>query len=295
MSKRKPAKTINEFVNNLFLGALTQDQADFYVPFYDRKIRQVRDSLIYDELVHQTIYFLGQVGTGKTTALNFLPDEVIKEKYHVVSIYANLTLDMNDVDIADVLLVICNKLMEGNAKVRKKFEKEIESIERSHEGTREIITLKEEGIKKEGSIGLEGSLSNPFARFLGFFKVQGNLLANMRMDTNTRRMVRDMFNVRPSDIFEMTNKIVDAYLEQQKGDKQLLIIFNELDHIRDADSIMRLFIDNRYYLNNLRCKKIISVPVVLNMEAQFQKTQDVDRKYLGLKIKSNPILKITPK
>jgi len=34
---RKPAKTINEFVNNLFLGALTQEQADFYVPFYDFK------------------------------------------------------------------------------------------------------------------------------------------------------------------------------------------------------------------------------------------------------------------
>ena len=71
MKKRKPAKTINEFVNNLFLGALTQEQADFYVPFYDGQIAEIRDSLIYDQLNHQTIYLMGQVGTGKTTALIF--------------------------------------------------------------------------------------------------------------------------------------------------------------------------------------------------------------------------------
>jgi len=124
---RKPAKTINEFVNNLFLGALTQEQADFYVPFYDFKIKEIRDSLIYDnQLAHQTIYLMGQVGTGKTTALNFLPDEKIYEKFHVIPLYATDLFDMVDIDIADVLFVLCHQLMEESGKARKKFKKEIE-------------------------------------------------------------------------------------------------------------------------------------------------------------------------
>jgi len=240
---------------------------------------------------------LKQVGTGKTTALNFLPDEKIYEKFHVIPLYATDLFDMVDIDIADVLFVLCHQLMEESGKARKKFKKEIEKIQRVYEGTMEINREEEVGRKVEGGGNMKAGVSlNPFTRFLGLLKVEANLLADIRMDSNTRQMVRKMFNVKKRDIFEVANKIIDAFIEEKGEDKEVLIIFNELDHIRKPESITKLFIDNRNYLDSLQCKKIISVPVILSTYPEFKGNKEVGIQHLGLKIKQNPVGdKVNPK
>ena len=52
----------------------------------------------------------------------------------------------------------------------------------------------------------------------------------------------------------------------------------------------KLFVDNRSYLDGLRCKKIISVPVVLMTYGQFMETREVINDYIGLKLMPNPIV-----
>ncbi len=115
-------------------------------------------------------------------------------------------------------------------------------------------------------------------------------MTNIRMDNNARQIVREVFNVNPKDIFDLTNEIIKQY-EQEKleGKKKLLLIFNELDHMRNAEKVTQLFVDNKYYLENLSCRKVISVPLVLMTFDQFKPTREVSHEYIDLKLSPNPI------
>ncbi len=131
----QPASNIIDLVNALLLGALDEDTADFYVPFYDEQLDGIRDQLIFEApLQHQTIYILGQVGTGKTTALNFLANEAMEAHYHIVRLYATDLFDMNDVDIADIMMVIANQLMQLHAPLENKFKSQLESLGKKYKG-----------------------------------------------------------------------------------------------------------------------------------------------------------------
>ena len=290
----KPANNINDLVNNLLLGFLTKEEKDFYVPIYQEKLLEIKDRILYDRLEHQTIYIMGQVGTGKTTALNFLPDEDIREKFEIVTFFATDLFDMNDVDIADVLLTVAYKLMRGNKSLQKKFEKELEKIKKKIEGIQQIEIIeersKEKGVGTKAQVGV-GMGNSPIGRFLGLLKGGIDVFANIRMDSKSREIVREVFNVSPRDIFELTNKVIDAYKEEVlKFKKNILLVFNELDHVRNSEKIKKLFIDNRQHLDRLNCKKIISVPVVLMTYGQFKETGSVINDYLGLKLLPNPII-----
>ena len=287
----EPAKNINDFVNNLLLGFLTEKEKDFYVPLYNNKLLEIKDRIIFDRLERQTIYIMGQVGTGKTTALNFLPDNEIEEQFAIVSFFATDLFDMNDVDIADVLLIVAYKLMKGNPKLENKFKTDLEKIKQKIEGV-EMETKTEIGVKVEGGVGLKAGIGNsPIGRFLGLLKAGFDIFANIRMDSQSREIIREVFNVSPKDVFEATNNVIEAYKEEVlKYDKKLLLVFNELDHVRNPDIIQKVFIDNRQYLDGLRCKKIISVPVVLMTYELFKETREVTNDYLGLKLFPNPIL-----
>lgn len=286
-----PAKNINDFVNNLLLGFLTEKERNFYVPLYYDKLLEIKDRVLYDRLEHQTIYIMGQVGTGKTTALNFLPDPEIREEFEVISFFATDLFDMNDVDIADVLLTVAYKLMKGNKSLEDKFERELEKIKKKIEGY-QFDRIQETGVQVTGGAGAKAGMGNsPIGRFLGLLKAGFDIFANIRLDSQSREIVREVFNVSPKDVFEATNKVIEAYKEEVLGHKkQLLLLFNELDHVRNAEIISKLFVDNRSYLDGLRCKKIISVPVVLMTYGQFMETREVTNDYIGLKLFPNPIV-----
>ena len=286
------AKNINDFVNNLLLGFLTVEEAAFYVPIYEQKLLEIKDRIIYDRQEQHTIYVMGQVGTGKTTALNFLPDAEVRQHFEVVTFFATDLFDMNDVDIADVLLTVAYQLMKGHRTLERKFEGELQKIKKKLEGV-SIEHIEESGIKREGGGGIQAGLGNsPIGRFLGLLKAGIDVFANIRMDSHSREIVREVFNVSPRDVFEATNKIIQAYREEVlQYKKQLLLVFNELDHVRNADKIRKLFIDNRHYIDRLHCKKIVSVPVVLMTYGQFQETGEATNEYLGMKLFPNPIIR----
>ncbi|HMQ50281.1 MAG TPA: hypothetical protein PKA00_22810 [Saprospiraceae bacterium] len=286
-----PAENINDFVNNLLLGFLTKEEEAFYVPVYEEKLMEIKDLILHDRLENQTIYVMGQVGTGKTTALNFLPDEDINGQFEVVTFYATDLFDMNDVDIADVLLIIAYQLMRGHSSLERKFQHELEKIKKKLEGV-SFETIEEDHINRGGGAEIRAGIGNsPIGRFLGLLKAGVDVFANIRMDSHSREIVRQVFNVSPRDIFEVTNKVVAAYVEEVlKYKRKLLLVFNELDHVRNAEKIKKLFVDNRQYLDRLHCKKVISVPVVLMTYGEFQQSRDIISEYLGMKLLPNPII-----
>ena len=77
----RKANDIIELYKNLTPGPLDKSASEFYIEVYQEQIEKIRFSLLTNEDHTQTIYVAGQSGTGKTTALNFLPDSSIEENF----------------------------------------------------------------------------------------------------------------------------------------------------------------------------------------------------------------------
>ena len=103
---------------------LDETNAHFHVNIFDDTIEDIRTELDYNELSKHTIYITGQSGAGKTTALNFLPDERTKEKYEAVKFYGNELLELDDVNVIDILLMISYQLIKDNKELEKLLERD---------------------------------------------------------------------------------------------------------------------------------------------------------------------------
>ena len=283
----QPANNINELANNLIPGKfLTRDDANVYVPVYEELIRDIRDRVLHDQLPQQTIYASGQSGTGKTTALNFLPDDEIEERFSVVKVYANELFDLDDVDVIDILLMLSYSLMKQHPKLEVSFRAELEKIHKKHQGQLGEEVVRENGAEAEGGGRLELQLGNdPISRFFTLFRISTNFFASFRVDKKYRQITREAFSFNKFDLLNLTNRIIERHCELIAPNKDLLLIVNELDHIKRPELIRELFINNRYYLENLHCKKIVSVPAVLNTMDTF-----AERIYFfGLKLSPNKL------
>jgi hypothetical protein len=286
----KKAQTISELVNNLFIEYLTPNEEEFYVPVYENKLKRIRISLLEETYKpNQTLYVTGQSGSGKTTALNFLPDAKIHETFKVVNLYGHKLFDLNDLDIIDFLLQLSFELIRERPELQSEFEQQLILMQGKHRGSLNIESV--DSTEGEASIKVKSSFQ-AFLQFLGLVKAGIDLSAELRMNAMQRRQVREAFTFNIRDLFEMTDRIIQKFIDLSCIGKALLLIINELDHIKKWDLVEKLFIDNRFYFESLKCKKVITIPVILTTVSDFMSGSDV---HLGLKLQKNPVVESTRK
>lgn len=269
---------------------------EFYVKVYEDKLDTLRFSIQHDPNPQKTFYVTGQSGTGKTTALNFLPNKELEAEYTVVSMYTRDLLDLNDVDVVDLLLMTCYRLMQeeteraSTRELERLFGDRLDKIRDKQQGLIDetIEQEKKRAASAGGGVKAEvGTEVNPFVKFISLFKASGNFFADFRMDNQYREITRRAFKLSKRELLELTNKILEKFRENVIRGKQLLLVFNELDHVKDLEQIRELFIENRYYLENIACKKIISIPVILNIEGEFTLHGEIQE--FGLKTLRNSL------
>lgn len=291
----KPATTIVELYQNLSPSKfLTPDRdKDQYVDLYGEKLGDIKFSLLSSGDSNQTVYASGQSGTGKSTALFFLPDNEIQENFHFLYINGNDLLDLSDVDIADLLLVLCYALIKSSDSLQSKFEKQLERIKATAEERLKIESTYDQslnfntGATAKAEIGNSLSLAGAIVRFFTSFKGSMEGFMSIKYDNNHRKTIREAFVIINRDLLELTNKIIVDYCEEKGGDKELLIIFNDLDNIKNDKQIEALFIQNRYFIEGLKCRKVVSIPAYLSTRPDF----NADIFSFDLKLDHNPLLR----
>jgi len=287
----KRANNIIELFQNLSpIHFLTPDKEEFYVDLYPQDIKRIRVELLYDPQPNTTIYVSGQTGSGKTTALNFLPNNDIENKYIIEYFYSNQLLQLDDIDIVDVLLMLCYKLAGHSEKLTLKVGKRVTEMAQQlrSELEKTIQTSKTHNAGGGGDIEIGGDKEvGIFPRFLNFFGHKFSLHADYRFNYEKRNIARQVLSPKLEDLLALTNEIIDAYLSEKdpNNQKQLLIFLHDLNHMQNAKIIKELFIKNRYYLERLKAVKIITIPVGLRALPMFQ----AHINFLGLKIKQNPL------
>lgn len=281
----KAASNLLELYKNLTPSRfLTKEEKEFYVGVYDEKISLLRLDLLLQESNKLTVYVSGQSGSGKTTALHFLPNKKIDKKFVVLPIMGNELFDLNDIEIVDILLMLGNQLANGTPVLEKRFKSELDRIANLYKGKYEEVSEKTEGegTSKGGTVkGWFGG--NPLSAFLSVLGVEGSAFADYKLDRNKRLLVREIFNPSIKEILKLTNDIIREYLLLKAPDKELLLIFHELNHIKRLELIGELFIANKNTLEGIQARKVITIPVSLIPDPEFSS----EVFFLGIKTKAN--------
>jgi hypothetical protein len=269
----KKAENINELANNLIPeDFLKQEDKEFYVPIYDEILRGLRDTIINDRVEAQTFFVAGQSGTGKTTALNFLENDELKKHYFIKYINMRNFLDERDVDIIDFLITFAFALVEDTP-LEESYFKELETIRKKHQG--ELIGV-DAGASAEGG-------------FFNFVKLKAGFFANYKMETLYRTKTREIFKVKAPQLLKLANDLIDMYIEKVTKGKKLLVIIDDLDKLKVISQIDSIFLKNRRYIFDLKCKKVISIPTYLTTASEiFNYIQNPIPQFV-LKLKPNPI------
>lgn len=266
----KKATNIHELANNLNPEkVLSKEDKDFYVPIYDNILETLRDQIINNELENQTVFVVGQAGTGKTTALNFLENEEMSNRFIIKHIRGMYLFDPYDIHIIDLLLIFAHELIKDTT-LQDKYYNKLDELQKIHEG----VLIKDEEITNERHPTLN---------------IGTKFFANYQMESHIRKTTRKIFIPKKRELLEMINNIIDEFYEKEiKDNKKLLVIIDDLEKLRIPEQIDSLFIDNRHYISQLKCKKIIPIPVhitthyeVLNLNVSIQR--------FGLMLSSNPI------
>jgi len=222
---------------------LTLEEQEFYVDVYGLQIKRMRTILQLIEDEKHTIYVSGLSGSGKTTALNFLPDTDLHEKFEVKFLMGRELFELEDLDIIDVLLMLCFDLVEDNDTLKELYLEKLIRIENQAKGRYEEYAVKEKKHNLELGVNAEVKKeSNILIEWLTSFGGKLSFFGDYRYNRSKRTMTREIFRPHVEDILKMTNAIIGQYMDKKDstGKKKLLLIFHELNHIKNLEIINKL-------------------------------------------------------
>ncbi len=283
----KRATTINELANNLIINWLpSRADEQFYVPVYEKLLKRLRDKVLHtEELPAHTLFITGQPGTGKSTALNFLADEELDKKFHAMILNAEELLDLNDIDIIDVLLMFGFKLTENSKILQKKYFDKLSLIQEvQNEGlqieeTNTDVKLNTESAKGDAKLGFN---------IPSILSVGTDMFKKYKRDQECRQKTRKIFNLKKEDVFSLINSIITDWMQEKNDGKELLLIIDGLEKIREKEYIDSIFRDNYRYLVELKCCKIIAIPISSASSPEITSICRHIERFI-LRLKSNPL------
>lgn len=283
----KQATTINELANALIPNRFPDRDEDenIYVPVYEKLLARLRDRVLHTELENQTLFVTGQSGTGKSTALNFLPDEEVSEKFHVVHVNMDKLVDPDDIDIIDVLLMLGFQLSEKNESLRKKYFEKLDRLQKIHDGILEEEQTTSNG--RSGTIGVDtqvGAKSAPWS----FVTLGAKLFANYKLDQDYRRKTRELFQIKKSDLLVQINALIEDWYTTCANGRKLLMIIDGMEKIREKALLDDIFYKNRNYLIGLNCQKIVAIPIPCARNAEITAVCSPIEHFI-IRLKPNPL------
>ena len=238
------AQNISEFANviNQFVD-ITHENADMYVDIYADLKEALRDKLLYDSfLPHETLFVSGQSGTGKTTALRFLPNDDLKAAFHIRFIDMHRYLDDGDTDIIDFMLLLGYDLVKDNETLRLRYTEDLVKIYQVNDGGLEVSN---ESTGKDTIEGGGGVKTEAGINWLGLLKSGANFFLNYKKERIFKQTTREVFKVKKSKLVDLVNKIILDFIEENiKDGKQLLLIIDGPDRLRDVEGINSIFKDS---------------------------------------------------
>ncbi|MBL0701137.1 MAG: hypothetical protein JJV92_09675, partial [Desulfosarcina sp.] len=184
----------------------------------------------------------------------------IDDKFFIVKFDVKEILNINDIEIVELFLVVCLKLLEfadqNKIKIESYLEKEFKKLEGFFQKTLKIesqsTSLMQTGMGAEGKISARAGF--PLVRLAAAF------YAKMSGQYESRKIVRDTYRPRLSELFDLINALL-ININTADQQKNALVIIDGLDRVPFKQA-KRLFVEDGQNLAMIREASILmTVPI----------------------------------
>lgn len=279
----KKAQTLEDMYNSFeYNRPLSENEYDFFENIYDAKLTRFISDVKRNK-IHQNIFFIaGQRGNGKSTILNNLKNknQAFEESYEIRHIQAMEVFDISEVDIVDILLVIGFELIDNNKldgaktqELRDKFEEKLQELQKLSSGELEKISSDASSTSKQGSA--EGNLTVK-ASFFSYFSADSKLSAIYKTDKNIREEAKTRYKFKTKDLLNTINALIDEYKRLSNSPKEILLILDGLERLSNIDNINKIFTEDIALLRDVKCFKIITMPLYLKEIIDINDIKPID-------------------
>jgi hypothetical protein len=165
---------------------------------------------------------------------------------------------LNDVDIVDILLMTGYKLIEEEEELQAEFFESLEKVRKKKLGAYEETEERRAKESKSGEVQAKAGVGTSLLSLITF---NLNMFAKYKTDKTYKTTVREMFALNRRELVKEVNELIQKYKE--KKNKELLLIFDDLEKMKKLDQIDELFIENGELFDELNCVKVLTIPIYL--------------------------------
>ncbi len=260
-------------------------QSEFYIELFKDTVEHLAIELDFNEEPNKTFYVTGQVGNGKSTALNFLAqNQKLSNKYELIYVSGRELFKPNDTDVIDVLLSVAFAIFERDEKQIIDF-KVKDALQEFKDAVEELLTKEEQQSSKD-NIGGEISFFAKAKATFGFFGFGAETKAKYSAEIETKNIIRKVFKPQISKLIELVNTIIDKYIDAYSPTKLPLIIIDDLEKMSDKSQIDELFQHYGYVFSKIKCVKLLTFPIYLTTAVNYLST---DTHKFSLRITANKL------
>lgn len=223
-------------------------------------LRNVRDSLqkVLADRDDAKILFYGHGGSGKSTELNKLRQELDPEEYWVVAFSVRQEMSLTDVNSEDIILVLMERLAAAAAD-EAGLAIDTEALQDIHKYFSTVTTSQRESNSQAGSVGAGANLATP-SLLAGLLKLFADFKAEIRYEARSETSRVATLRKRPGDLMLHANKLIRAVEDSLAPGQRLLFIVEDLDKL-DIATARQVFIEKPNILTGLSSRIIYTIPI----------------------------------
>ncbi len=202
--------------------------------------------------------FASHRGAGKSTELWRLMDR-LKERYHCLYFEANVEMDATQIELEDLLLVLCRQIDLEMKKLELPLDPAL--LKEVGDWFSEIIAQTSVGQTYRTELESQAKLGHEVPIFGG---LTSRLTSLFKVESEHRRQVRDVLRKYPGTLMDRCNQLLKAAHKLLKANKNkdLLIIVDNLD--RYAPNVIdQLLVQQGDRFTSLACDMILTPPIIL--------------------------------
>ncbi len=218
--------------------------------------------------------FTGHIGCGKSVELFRLQRDLEADDFHVIYFESDEDLEVNDVDIADVLLAIAYRVSKNLEEMKIA---EPHKLKELLQGAWDVLNSEVTGatikIPKVGDVGLSAD-KDKYSLSFGI----GKITSKAKNDVNLREKLNQYLGPLKVQLSDAINQelLEPAIVKlKEQGKKGLVVIVDNLDRISNTRKSWGktqqeyLFIDQGEILRRLNCHIVYTMPLSLKFSNEY--------------------------
>lgn len=236
---------------------------EFYVNTYKARgndaVKRMAYGLRYSENESMKILFMGHRGSGKSTEL-FLLKQEIQDEFEVINFFIEDEVDVDTMTYIDFIFAIMSQLVKfiANHKELSFVEEDIDALYKYWNEEQIVEDVEYDSAEAHAGFSAKLSLLNQIVLSAG---------GKLKTGSESKRTIRTRIEPKVGYLIQVLNQVI-AKINDKLSNRGLIFIIEDLDKI-SMEIANELFIRNRKTILSIKTRMILTFPIYMAYNLQY--------------------------